>query len=147
MGEAKRKKAAGLLGAMSRELPSLDAYFGDDRGEAFQDWAERIFAADFTALKAGTKQDQLFVRLMRVQMIAAVESLRAEMKAGGDVVQLIQMLPRTMGLCSMYAFASILKDDAPTRDFATILIEEFRFGAKEAADQIAEFNEMEAGHA
>jgi hypothetical protein len=144
MGEARRKNAAGLDRAMNRKLPSLDEHLGEGRGEGFVDWVERMFALDYAMLKAGTEQEQLFVRLLRAQMVAAVESLRQEAEAGGDAVKLIQLLPRTMGTVSMYALASILKDDAPLRDFATTLFEEFRFGAKEAADQIAEANEREA---
>lgn len=129
---------------MNRKLPSLDEHLGEGRGEAFEDWAERMFALDYAMLKAGTEQEQQFVRLMRTQMVAAVESLRQEAEGGGDAVKLILLLPRTMGLVSMYALASILKDEAPLRDFATLLHEEFRFGAKEAADQIAEAIEREA---
>lgn len=143
MGEAKRR---GLHRTMNRPLPSLDAHLGSDRGEAFIDWAEQMFVADYASLKAGTELERIFVRLMRTQMVAAVESLRTEQAAGGDVIKLIGMLPRVMGTCCMYAIASALKDDAPLREFATMLVEEFRFGAKEAADQIAESIEREASH-
>lgn len=137
MGEAKRRKAFERLA--NRPLPTLDEYLDGARGEGFVDWAERMFAVAET----GSPEQRLLFRLLKVQMVAAVESLRQEDQADGDRIKMIQCLPRAMAVAAMYAFTSIVKDDAPHREFATVLTEEFRFAAKESADQIASAFEAE----
>lgn len=132
MGEAKRREAR-----IAKPVPSLAAYLGERRADGFVDWCERMMAADDSMLKADASSTaQILIRLLRVQMVAAVESLRVEDEAGRDHVEMITHLPRAMGIVAMNALACILKDDADVRDFAVTITEEFRFAAKEVADQI-----------
>lgn len=68
--------------------------------------------------------------------IATVELCNIENRKGVSTDVLLAMLPRALGCASVYAFASAAREDAPMRDVAKILTEEFRFAAKEAADSI-----------
>lgn len=137
MGEAKRRSAPRI----ASNVPRLDAYLGEDRGEGFEDFVSRMLAADNILLKCGgSPSEMILLRLIRVQLVAVMESLRVEDEAGGDRVTMMTMLPRAMGIAAMNGLASFLKDDVVLREFATVLVEEFRFAAKEVADQIERAN-------
>lgn len=134
MGEAKRR---GLLSSQAHPMPALAQFLGESRGEQFEDYVAEMVRNQAWADTAATAEERIMVRLLRVLGIAAVEGLReAEAAEGGDNVGAILQLARVMGHTAMTATAGGCREDTPWRDLSTILIEEFRFGAHQAADQL-----------
>ncbi|MDP3407275.1 hypothetical protein [Bosea sp. (in: a-proteobacteria)] len=142
MGEAKRR---GLLGSQARPMPNLAQFLGESRGEQFEDYVAEMARNQAWADTAATAEERIMVRLLRVMGIAAIEGLReAEAAEGGDFVGAILQLARVMGHTALCATAGACREDTPWRELATILIEEFRFGADAAADQLE--RQREASH-
>lgn len=133
MGEAKRRREAPI----AAKVPDLAEYIGERRADGFKDFVGRMLVAEEAALNCGASpSEQMLLRLVRTQLVATMESLRIEEEKGGDVAVMATMLPRAMGVAAMNCLAGVLKQDAPARDFAVLLTEEFRFAAKQAAEQI-----------
>lgn len=126
-----------------RPLPSFDQWLTDQgnghRGagfEAFKDMAERTHAAAPDTFPTLAPNEQAFLRMWLGMQIAVVELCNIEHQHGRTPAQIIQWLPRVLASAAMYATASVVNETTPMRTAAKILIEEFRFGAKESADQI-----------
>ena len=123
-----------------RPLPSLHEWFtqhvGGQRGdgfEAFADLARRTHEAKPSGL---TDDEAAFLRFWMGMQIAVIELCNLEHAAGREPADIVVTMPRVLGAAAVYAFASVAKDETPMRQIAKVLIEEFRFAAKEAADQI-----------
>jgi len=142
MGEAKRR---GLLTSGTRALPKLAAFLGESRGDEFDEYVAEMIRNQQWADTAGNAEQRILVRMMRVFGIAAVEALREAEKVEGEdsTMQAILVLARVMGHTAMTATAGGCRDDTPWRELSTILIEEFRFGAHQAADQLERQNVAE----
>lgn len=142
MGEAKRR---GLLSSQARPMPKLAQFLGESRGEHFEDYVAEMVRNQAWADTAATAEERIMVRLMRVMAIGALEGLReAEAAEGGSFEGAIIQLGRVMGNTALCATAGGCREDTPWRELATILIEEFRFGANAAADQME--RQREASH-
>jgi hypothetical protein len=125
---------------LKRPLPSFEQWLTDNgdgsRGEgfdAFMDWASRTIEQrtshlDFHAAALG--------RMLKGLVVATVEVCNIEHRNGLTPDQVVQLMPRAMACAAFYATASILQAGTPWRPIAKILSEEFRFAAKEAADQM-----------
>lgn len=125
-----------------RPLPSFDQWLAENgdgsRGDgfdAFVDLVERTLAKPAGELDADSAS---FLRMTKGIFVAAVETCNLEYSSGRSPEQIIQHLPRVLACVAMYAMASVLNNDASYRTVAKVLIEEFRFAAKEAADQMTE---------
>lgn len=130
--------------AGDRPLPSFAdwlAEHGDGvRAPGASGWEDlerlmlREIARDPSALTPG---EQPFFRLWKGLGIAMVELCRVEAeKHGRSTEEILQAMPRAAGAMAIYTFASVCRDDTPWRRLATVVIEEFRSGAKNAADQL-----------
>ncbi|KQZ00875.1 hypothetical protein ASD45_08410 [Pseudolabrys sp. Root1462] len=123
-----------------RPLPSFDEWLNThgngkrgDGFEAFRDLAERTHVQKLGAYDEATTS---FFRMVTGFQIAIVELCNIEERFGRKPHEIISVMPRALACCAVYATASVLQDEAPMRRLAKILTEEFRFAAKEAADQI-----------
>lgn len=130
-----------VAGLMRRPLPSFEQWLeknGDgSRGggfDAFKDLAERTHNSG--PVGKLTADETAFLRLWMGMQIAVVELCNIEHQKGREPGEIMMTLPRVLGAAAVYGFASVAKDDVLMRQIAKILIEEFRFAAKEAADQI-----------
>lgn len=123
-----------------RPLPTLkqwlDQHGDGSRGEGFAPLEELLRRGLDQKLPDLTPDQASYMRLWLGLQIAVVELSNIEVQKGRAPLQIIQTLPRALAVAAMYATASVLDDEAPLRAIAKILIEDFRFGAKEAADQI-----------
>lgn len=134
-----------LKDAVRRPLPSL-AQFIDARngGKRAGDYAEFAALADLAERTLAQSEGGLpveqatFLRLWKGFSIATIELCNIERRSGVPVDVLVSMLPRVLACAAMYAFASVANEDAPFRDIAKMLSEEFRAGAKVAADGMTE---------
>lgn len=72
-----------------------------------------------------------------------MEISTGEFKKGTDAGDLLAMVPRALGAIVVNATAWAARDDVNYRSLAKIFIEEFKFGAKEAADQLTEHREAD----
>lgn len=123
-----------------RALPSFEQWLNENgdgsRGDgfdAFVNLAERTHSAKPENL---TDEQATFLRLWMGLQVAIIELCNLEDQRGVKPETIITMMPRVLATAGVYAVASVAKDDAPMRTMAKILIKEFRFAAKEAADQI-----------
>lgn len=128
---------------MRRPLPSFEQWLNDNgdgtRGDGFAAFVDVVERTIAVVPAAGLGEDEaLFLSLWKGMGVAVVELCNLEHQRGVSPERIIKMMPRVLGAAAMYATASVLTDDAPWRRIATILIEEFRFAAKEAADQMTE---------
>lgn len=87
-----------------------------------------------------SEDEQSFLRMWQGMLFAVGELCNIEHKHGRSPHQITATMARVCGTSAMYATASILKDDAPLRSIAKVLVEEFRFAAKASADTIMEAN-------
>jgi hypothetical protein len=133
------------LDLAKRSLPTLaqwlDKQTGGARAEGYDDLAALFNLAERTILQsdAGLPIEQsCFLRLWQGMCIATVELCNIEhgKKVPMDVI--VASLPRALACAAIYAFASVMEQDAPLRGIAKILTEEFRFAAKAAADDLME---------
>jgi hypothetical protein len=132
-----------LDGFARRPLPSFDQWLAEkgnghrgDGFEAFNDLAKRSHEKAAPELDQFTGDEQSFLRMWLGLMIAVVELSNIEHQQGRTPAQIIKIMPRVCAAAAVYATASVVDDNAPMRKIAKIIIEEFRFAAKEAADQI-----------
>lgn len=131
-----------IIPELWRPLPNFRRWL-DDHGHT-----ER--AGDFDALAdlARRTQEQSaddfgddaksFLRMWQGLSIATVELCNIEHKHGRSGHDIIRLMPRALACAAFYSTASVLREDSPWRSIAKILIEEFRFAAKSAADQYSE---------
>ncbi len=127
-----------------RPLPTLaqwlDQQNGGERGEGYEPMAGLMDLAERTILQDGSSlapNEACFLRLWQGMCVATVELCNIEVERKGTPVHvLVAMLPRALAAASIYAFASVAKEDAPLRDVAKLLTEEFRYAAKAAADDL-----------
>jgi hypothetical protein len=131
--------------AVRRPLPSLAQFIdGRNGGARAGDYAEFTALADLAERtlaqsEAGLPVEQAaFLRLWKGFSIATIELCNIERRSRVPVEVLVAMLPRVLACAAMYAFASVAKDDTPFREIAKLLSEEFRAGAKVAADGMTE---------
>ncbi|BBF93345.1 hypothetical protein [Blastochloris tepida] len=127
---------------ISQPLPTLNEWLdrqGDcqrsDGFEAFIDVARRTIDQPEASL---TPDEASFLRLLKGFLVATVELSNIEIKHGRAAHEIALTLPRVMAVAAVYGVASTLTEDAPMRRVAKIITEEFRFAAKEAANQITE---------
>jgi hypothetical protein len=134
-----------ILEINKRPLPSFKEWIEEhspgtqaDGFEALTDLVRRSVAG--TDFKPGlTDQEKSFSRMWIGFCIACVELCNMEaLTHERPESEIIVMLPRVIATGAMYAIASSLQDEAPFRDIAKIVTEEFRAAAKVAADQLSE---------
>ncbi len=124
-----------------RALPSfnqwLETHSDGTRGDGFDAFialAERTHGVE--PLPDMTPDEASFLRIWMGMQVAIIELSRIAAARGRSTPEILITLGRVLGAAAVYSSASALKDDAPMRQLAKMLIEEFRFAAKEAADQI-----------
>lgn len=128
---------------MRRPLPSftewLEANSPGTQPPDFEDFVDLARRTQEQSLEHLTPQQASLGRMWMGACVAAVELCNMEaMKHNRPPSEIIAYLPRVFAMASMYAVASICKEETPWRDIAKVLTEEFRFAAKEAADQLHE---------
>jgi hypothetical protein len=128
-----------------RPLPTLsqwlDAQNGGERAEDFDGLTALTDLAERTILQpsSGLPPEQAcFLRLWQGMLVATVELCNIEHNKAMSTETIVAMLPRALACAAVYAMASIVRDDAPMRDIAKVLTEEFRFAAKQSADDLME---------
>lgn len=110
---------------------------------AFEDLARRTQEQSLNQLKP---HEASFARMWMGACIAAVELCNMEsMKHGRPNAEIIATLPRVLACATMYAIASVCKDDTPYRQIAKIVTEEFRAAAKLCADTLNEAGNAGSG--
>lgn len=127
--------------AMMRTLPTFDQWLeqnGDGtRGDGFDAFVDQVRrTTERGALAHYDDAAQSLMRLYSGLSIAVIEACNIEIQKGRSPVDIAQLMPRALAMAAMYATASIMRADTPWRKIATILIEEFRWAAKEAADEL-----------
>jgi hypothetical protein len=128
-----------------RPLPSfaewLDARNDGKRAEGYDDFKALSDLASRTILQsdAGLPVGQAsFLRIWQGICLATTELCNIEHSKKVPMDIIVASLPRALACGAVYAFASVMAEDAPLRDIAKILTEEFRFAAKAAADDLME---------
>jgi hypothetical protein len=132
-----------------RPLPSFDRWLDEQNGgkraedfAVFAELVERTLAASDDALPP---EQKAFLRMWKGMSLATVELCNIEREQHKRRPEdIIVVLSRVLACAAMYSIASVMRHDAPLRQVAKVLIEEFRFAAKESADQIMESWEQEA---
>ncbi len=126
-----------------RPLPTLaqwlDQQNGGTRAADYQPMAALWDLAERTILQKGSGlpvEQASLLRLWQGFLIATVELCNIEDRKGVPMETIVATLPRALACAAVYAMASTAKEDAPMRDIAKILTEEFRFAAKTAADDL-----------
>jgi len=124
-----------------RPVPSfakwLEQHGDGSRGDGFApfvDLVDRLLAP-----QVGEEDPSIaaFGRMLRGACIAVIEIARIEEAKGVlSLDKIVVQISRVLGFTAMYATASILKEDTPWREIASILHTEFRAGANMAADQM-----------
>lgn len=141
-----------LRNSLDRPLPTFQKWL-EDRGhsglaggyEGFAPFVELMRREEAREL-TGLSEDELsFVRIWQGLGIAVTELCEIERKAGRSIHQVIQTMPRALGVCAMNVIASPLTEDAPFRKIVPILVEEFKHGAKLTADTLSEQYDREQG--
>jgi len=128
----------------ARPLPTFEQWL-QDRGngsraegyEAFADFEDLIrreLGRDPSSLSA---DEQSFLRMYQGMGIAIVELCQIERDKGRDPEEVLQTMPRVLGALAMFSASSVMREDTPWRSLATLIIEDFRFGAKFAADNLS----------
>lgn len=128
-----------------RPLPTLaqwlDRQNDGERADGYDAMAALADLAQRTILQSDSGlpiEQACFLRLWQGMCVATVELCNIERGKDVPPEAIVAMLPRALACAAVYALASIVKDDAPLRDIAKVLTEEFRFAAKTAADDIME---------
>jgi hypothetical protein len=102
--------------------------------EHFADLARRTQEQGLEHLKP---HEASFGRMWLGACIAAVEICNAEaIKHNRPQAEIVASLPRVFACATMYAIASVCKEDTPFRDIAKIVTEEYRAATKLAADTL-----------
>lgn len=128
---------------MRRPLPSFDKWLEDNgdgtRGDGFEAFADLAIRTQDQSALGLPYEAALLLRMWQGFQIATVEICNIQCRDfGATPEQIIQMMPRALACAAMYSTASVLVEDTPWRTIAKVLTEEFRFAAKEAADQMTE---------
>lgn len=134
---------------ISRPLPNLREWLeaqgvatptGDGYGKfsALAEWSLKLLDQ-----KSDVENEKVLIAFLQALSIAAVETSNLLVEQGCDTLTVVLMMNRAMGIVSMSAVASTLVEDAPFRDVASTLIDEFRFAMKQTADSMAEDREAE----
>ncbi len=126
-------------GRTTARVPSLEEYLDADvRGEGFEQW----IAAQLAMPSDGLADDHaLWLRLAKTFGVACVEQMNREAERDPSpeaIGKALAMWSRVAGFITITAVASVSKDDANFRRLARILSEEFKIGAKLAADTLEE---------
>ncbi|MEN6535695.1 MAG: hypothetical protein ABFD89_18670 [Bryobacteraceae bacterium] len=128
-----------------RPLPSfsewLDQRNDGKRAEGYDDFKALSDLAARTILQSDSNlpvNQASFLRLWQGLCLATVELCNIEHAKKVPLDIIVASLPRAMACGAIYAFASVMAEDAPLRDIAKVLTEEFRFAAKAAADDLME---------
>ena len=134
---------------LRRALPDFERWL-DQRGHSgrapgFEELADLAVRTQDEPPEHLDEDSRSFLRLWSGLLIAVVELCSIEQVHGREPHDIVKIMPRALACAAFYASASIFRDDTPWRTIAKILIEEFRFGAKEAADQHAERLAREEG--
>ena len=130
---------------MRKPLPTFNQWLAEngdgtkgDGFDAFVDVVQRTLETG--ALPHYDETARSLLRIYSGIAIAVIETCNIERgKHGRTPADIVQLLPRALAMCAMYALASISKDDTDAADYrmmAKVLTEDFRFAAKECADQI-----------
>lgn len=105
---------------------------------AFEDLARRTQAQSLDQLKP---HEASFARIWMGACIAAVELANMEaLKHKRPNGEIVALLPRAFACATMYAIASVCKQDTPYRAISKIVSEEFRAAAKLCADTLESEN-------
>lgn len=128
-----------------RPLPTLaqwlDQQNGGERAPDFEPLAALMDLAERTILQSASGlpvAQASLLRLWQGMCIATVELCNIEHNKNVPMETIVATLPRALACAAVYAMASVAKDDAPLREIAKLLTEEFRFAAKTAADDLME---------
>lgn len=108
---------------------------GYDDFRALSDLAARTILQSDSGMPVGQAS---FLRMWQGICLATVEVCNIEHSKKVPMDIIVAGLPRALSCAAVYAFASVMPEDAPLRDIAKILTEEFRFAAKAAADDLME---------
>lgn len=132
-----------MLNETKRPLPSFEKWLEEHSPgtlapdfEPFADLMRRTQEQSFDGLKP---HEASFLRMWQGALMAAVELCNMEAlqykRPNGEI---IATLPRVFAVATMYAIASVCKDETPFRTIAKIVTEEFRAAAKTSADTLSE---------
>ena len=125
-----------------RELPSFSNWLEKHGLTAMADgFAEyNALVADLLAQEepALGADEQSLLRMMKGIGVATVELCNIEIAAGRSEHQVLRTLARVMGAMAMYNCASAFRSDTPWRVLMRMLVEEFRHGARYAADHLTD---------
>lgn len=132
-----------MLNEAKRPLPSFQKWLETHSPETlapdfhfFEDLMRRTQEQSFDSLKP---HEASFLRMWQGALMAAVELCNMEAlqykRPNGEI---IATLPRVFAAATMYAIASVCKEETPFRTIAKIVTEEFRAAAKTSADALSE---------
>jgi hypothetical protein len=127
---------------LRRPLPSFAQWLensGGTRGDGFAEFTALVDLTERTLAQSpeGLSIEQAcFLRLWQGMMVAVVELCNVENAKGVPSETIVSMMPRVLGSAALYGVASVVRDDAPFRNIAKILTEEFRAAAKMCADTL-----------
>lgn len=128
----------------ARPLPTFEQWLrervGDSRADGYEAFAdfEDLIRRELGRNPSSLSDDELsFLRMYQGLGIAIVEVCQIERDKGRDPEEVLQAMPRVLGALAMFSASSIMRDETPWRSLAALLIEDFRFGAKFAADSLS----------
>lgn len=132
-----------ILDVNRRPLPSFKEWIEQQspgtHATGFEALADLAYRSQAQAHDHLQPQEQSFGRMWVGAVVAAVELCNMEaLKHGRSSEEIIATLPRVFAAAAMYAIASACKPETPHRRIAKLITEEFRAGAKAAADQLFE---------
>lgn len=126
--------------ALTKRIPSLAEWLGNGaRCDGFEQWV--ALTLDQSADPDGTSDEAKMLRIAQTFAVACVEQMSREAQRDPSpegVSDALAMWARAAGFTTVCAVASVVRDDAPFRRIARTLAEEFKIGAKMAADKMAD---------
>jgi hypothetical protein len=132
---------------LKRPLPNFQQWLDDhghtDRGDGFAEMAKLAEAAQQMNGAILNEDAKAFLRFWQGFSVAIVELCNIEHQHGRSAEQTTRTMARAQGCAALYTVASVLREGSPWRSIAKILVEEFKFGAKVAADKMTD-SEMRA---
>lgn len=131
-----------ILAVSDRKLPTfkewIETHSPGTQAEGFSDFADLAYRSQTQLRDDMTEQEKSFGRMWMGACVAAVELCNMEaIKHNRSPDDIVATLPRVFAAASMYALASVVREDTPWRDIAKILTEEFRMAAKTTADNLS----------